>query len=131
MKSGAPDASIEVEVSTLARPEDSTLLEEIAALVAEPAPSEPARLIARIEHTLTAGYARALALEAERLRLERRIAVVASELEEGDAAEQQDELKRLALRASGTDGDLGRLRTLLRSLRDRARELRKQAATAA
>jgi hypothetical protein len=131
MKSGAADASIEAEVSTVARPEDTTLIEEIATLVAEPAPSDPARLIARIEHTLTAGYARALALEAERLRLERRIAAVALELEQGDAAEQQDELKRLALRVSDADGDLRRLRTLLGSLRDRARELRKQSATAA
>jgi hypothetical protein len=118
-------------VSTLARPEDTTLLEEIAALVAEPASPEPERLIARIEHTLTAGYARALALEAERLRLERRISVLASELDEGDAVGQQDELKRLALRASDADGDLGRLRTLLRSLRDRARELRTPTAPAA
>jgi hypothetical protein len=117
-------------VRTLARPEDTTLLEEIAALVAEPAPSEPARLIARIEHTLTAGYARALALEAERLRLERRISTLASGLAEGEAAEQHDELKQLARRASDADGDLGRLRTLLRSLRDRARELRAPAAPA-
>src|SRR5688500_13301485 len=128
MKSGAPDASIDLGVSALARHEDTTLLEEIAALVVEPASSEPARLIARIEHTLTAGYARALALEAERLRLERRISLLAAELEDGDAAEQQEELKRLALRASDADGDLGHLRTLLRSLRDRARDLRTHAA---
>jgi hypothetical protein len=117
-------------VRTLVRPEDTTLLDEIAALVAEPAPSQPARLIARIEHTLTAGYARALALEAERLRLERRFSAVAAELARGEPAEQQDELQELARRASDADGDLRLLRALLRELRDRARELRTPAAPA-
>lgn len=112
------------------RPEDTTLLDEIAALVAEPAPSQPARLIARIEHTLTAGYARALALEAERLRLERRFSTLAADLARGEPAEKQDELKQLARRTSDADGDLRLLRTLLRELRDRARELRAPATPA-
>ena len=111
-------------VRTLARPEDAGLLEEIAALVAEPASEEPGRLIARMEHTLTAGYARALALEAERLRLERRIASVAADLSHGDATDRSGELADLSRRASEADGDLGYLRGLLGSLRERARELR-------
>lgn len=111
-------------VRTLARPEDAGLLEEIAALVAEPAPAERDGLIARMEHTLTAGYARALALEAERLRLEKRITSVAGELSRGDATDRSGELADLARRASEADGDLSRLRGLLDTLRLRARDLR-------
>lgn len=113
----------------MTRPDDASLLEEIAALVAEPVSDEPTRLIARIEHTLTAGYARALALEAERLRIERRIGAVASELAEGETRDRVDELADLARRASAADGDLGRLRRVLASLRERARELRASAAS--
>ena len=115
-------------VRTLARQDDVGLLEEIAALVAEPAPVERGGLIARIEHTLTAGYARALALEAERLRLERRISSVAAELSSDDVTDRRDELADLSRRASEADGDLGRLRGLLSRLRERARELRVPAA---
>jgi ABC-type phosphate transport system auxiliary subunit len=115
-------------VSTLARPEDAALLEEIAALVAEPASTEHAGQLARMEDTLTAGYARALALEAERLRLERRINSVAAELSEGDHADRNDELAELSRRASEADGALSSLRSLLDTLRVRARELRTTAA---
>jgi ABC-type phosphate transport system auxiliary subunit len=115
-------------VSTLARPEDASLLEEIAALVAEPAPTEEAGLLARMEDTLTAGYARALALEAERLRLERRINSVAAELSDGDESDRNDELAELSRRASEADGALSSLRSLLDTLRLRARELRTTAA---
>ena len=113
-------------VTTLARPEDAGLLEEIAALVAEPAPNEHAGLLARMEDTLTAGYARALALEAERLRLERRINSVAAELSEG--GDRNDELAELSRRVSEADGALSSLRKLLDTLRLRARELRATAA---
>lgn len=124
----AAGGSIIGAVRTLALPDDVGLLEEIAALVAEPVPDEPGSLIARMEHTLTAGYARALALEAERLRLERRISSVAAELSRGDRSDRSGELGDLSRRASETDGDLGYLRGLLGSLRERARELRALAA---
>ena len=113
-------------MTTLARPEDAGLLEEIAALVAEPAPTEHAGLLARMEDTLTVGYARALALEAERLRLERRINSVAAELSAG--GNRNDELAELSRRASEADGALSSLRKLLDTLRLRARELRATAA---
>ena len=57
-----------------------------------------------MEDTLTAGYARALALEAERLRLERRINSVAAELSDG--GDRNDELAELSRRASEADGAL-------------------------
>lgn len=102
----------------------SILLEDISSLLA----AQPgAARLAAIEDTLTAGYARAMALEAERWRLERRMGEVARELDE-DVETRADELARLATRVRKADGDLSHLRTLLGSLHDRARELR--AATA-
>jgi hypothetical protein len=53
---------------------DDPMLEQIEELLTAEAPP-----LARIEETLTEGYARALALEAERWRLERRIAQVAAD----------------------------------------------------
>jgi chromosome segregation ATPase len=75
--------------------------------------------LARIEHTLTDGYASALALEGERWRIERRIGEVAR-----DAAAHADELAKLAQRLSATDGELGRLRRRLAILREHAAAVR-------
>jgi hypothetical protein len=98
----------------------TTLFEKIDALLAEPGRDEPA--LAQIEHTLTDGYARALALEAERWRLERRIGEIAAKLADGDRERRTDELAKLAERISRTDGDLtvlrGRLTTLKRAAHD-------------
>src|SRR5919197_2036268 len=65
--------------------------EEIRTLLDAPQVGEEAPSIDAVEHTLTAGYARALALEAERWRLERRIAEVASKLA-GATDKQHSEL---------------------------------------
>lgn len=102
----------------------SPLLDEISSLLALP-PGHPG--LAAIDDTLTAGYAQAMALEAERWRLERRIGEVAGEVAAGAGV---DELVHLARRMSAADGEISRLRTLLRSLRDRARELRLMAEAA-
>ena len=75
-----------------------------------------------IEHTLTAGYASALALEAERWRLERKIAEIAARL--SDSSDLHSELATLGQRLSAADGDLTNLRGLLSSLRSRADEVR-------
>jgi hypothetical protein len=66
-----------------------------------------------LEDTLTTGYARALELERERGRLERRLGEVAAE---GDGEQAQ----KLAQRVTYTDEHLSGLRTLLAALRDRA-----------
>jgi len=100
--------------------------EEIRTLLEAPPGGEDAPSIEAVEHTLTAGYARALALEAERWRLERRIAEVASKLAEA-AEPQHSELANLGQRLSTADGDLARLRELLASLRIRADEIRSAA----
>jgi hypothetical protein len=85
-----------------------TLTAEINALMAEPAAP-----LERLEDALTTGYARALALEAERGRLERRLGEVA-------AAGDGDGARELAARVSSTDEHLTRLRALLGALRERA-----------
>jgi len=98
--------------------------EEIQTLLESAPAGEDAPSLDDIEHTLTAGYARALALEAERWRLERRIAEVASELGSQPGESRHSELTDLGQRLSAADGDLSRLRELLSSLRSRADEVR-------
>src|SRR3954468_4800411 len=91
------------------------LLEQIDELLAEPA-EQPGSL-ARLERTLTDGYAYALALESERWRLEQRMAELTGELGEGDQESKTKELALLADRLStnadllsGLRGELTRLR---------------------
>jgi hypothetical protein len=95
------------------------MLQQIEELLDAEAPP-----LARLEETLTEGYAQALALEAERWRLERRIGEVARE--GGDDA--GDEIRSLGSRLSKTDGSLAELRTLLGALHERARTVRHAAA---
>ena len=96
------------------------LTHRIHVLLEEPLEGERSLLLERLEDTLTAGYARALALEAERMRLERRVGELAAVLDEASTGE----LTALARRLSSTDVDLSELRQLLGALRDRAREFR-------
>lgn len=98
--------------------------DEIRSLLEAPPEGEDAPTIDAIEHTLTAGYARALALEAERWRLERRIAEVAAKLGGQSRDAEHSELTQLGQRLSAADGDLNGLRALLSSLRTRADEVR-------
>ena len=100
------------------------ILDEIRTLLDSAPDGENAPTLDAIEHTLTAGYARALALEAERWRLERRIAEVASKLADDSSELSHAELVQLGERLSAADGDLSRLRGLLSSLRTRADEVR-------
>jgi hypothetical protein len=89
--------------------------QQIEELLRDDAPT-----LARMEDTLTEGYARALALEAERWRLERRIGEVARE----GRTDIADELKSLGTRLTHADGELTKLRSLLGSLHERARAAR-------
>jgi hypothetical protein len=75
------------------------LQDEIAQLLTLPENGAGAPTLATVERRLTDGYAEALALEAERLRIERRLGEV--------------------------DGELAQLRPLLGRLQDRARALRR------
>ena len=109
--------------------EITDLFEKIDGLLSEPVAGDHEPALARIEHTLTEGYARALALEAERWRLERRIGEVAAMLVQGDRERKTDELAALAERISSADGDLSRLRGRLSTLRRRAHEVRTELAS--
>lgn len=100
--------------------------EQIVELLGLPERGVEAPSLDRIEDTLTEGYAHALALDAERLRLERRIGEVARDAD-GRNGSLADELTALTGRLESVDGELVRLRTLLDPLRDRARALRSAA----
>ena len=98
----------------------TSLIQDIHTLLA----LEPARTpIERVEDTLTAGYAHALALEAQQLRLERRLWRLAR-----GPGDEPDVLAHEAVELSDLLGDVERelssFRALLVTLRDRARELR-------
>lgn len=100
------------------------MLEQIEQLLTAPASGAEAPTLARMEDTLTEGYAQALALEAERWRLERRLGEVARTVEGPDVSSVADELRALAKGITHAEGELTQLRTKLGSLRDRARTMR-------
>jgi septal ring factor EnvC (AmiA/AmiB activator) len=88
------------------------LLERIQTLI-----DTEARDLEQIERTLTDGYAEALSLEAERWRIERRIAEVTHGIQRGDVAKKARELASLSKRLHGNESALTRLRGLLAELR--------------
>jgi hypothetical protein len=81
---------------------------------------DSAPTLARVEDALTEGYAQALALEAERLRIERRL----GEMARTAAPDHADELRSLGARLRSADGEIATLRSLLGTLNDRARAIR-------
>jgi hypothetical protein len=95
---------------------DDTMLQQIEDLLSAEAPP-----LTRLEETLTEGYAQALALEAERWRLERRIGEVARE----GRSDIGDEIRLLGSRLTNADGELAKLRSLLGTLHERARTIRR------
>ena len=92
-----------------------TMTQQIEELLSADAPT-----VARLEEMLTEGYAQALALEAERWRLERRLGEMARE----GGADVGEELQSLGKRLTSADSELAELRTLLSSLHARARSAR-------
>ena len=100
------------------------LLEQIDELLtASSSPDEPATL-ARLERTLTDGYAHALSLEAEQLRLERRMTELAGELHDGNQEQKAEELVQVSRRMSDARTELETLRATLIQLRLRVRTAR-------
>jgi hypothetical protein len=71
------------------------------------------------EDTLMDGYAHALALEAERNRLEHRFAVLAQAAAEDREGQRLQELRSLRQRISSVDDELVRLRDVLTAVRRR------------
>ena len=102
---------------------------QITALL-EAAADEHGPSVERLEDTLTAGYAVALTLEAERLRIERRIAEVAAKLGDKESALGRNELSGLSERLEKADNELVRLRTALVTLKNQARAARRAEAAA-
>lgn len=98
--------------------------EQIAELLGLPHAGAGAPSLARIEDTLTEGYAQALALEAERLRLERSLEEAARGARDGDAAEVAQRIAAVSERLTSANGELIGLRAQLATLHDRARSLR-------
>jgi hypothetical protein len=97
---------------------------DIRLLLAAPAVGEGAPSLAAIEHTLTAGYARAMALEAEQRRLRRKLTDLAVSAAAEDARPTQRDLREDAARLRASERELLRLRQLLRELRGRAAQAR-------
>lgn len=102
--------------------------DQIRTMLEAPPSGAKAPTLDEIEDTLTAGYANALALDAERLRIERKIAQIAASLDAKSEAARAAELATLSQRLTAADGDLAQLRALLSSLRTRANEVRTTAA---
>jgi hypothetical protein len=92
------------------------VLTEIRSLLDAPASAEqPPRAV--VEDTLTNGYAYALALEGERLRIERRLRALLHEEPGPSARVRWEEIGELTRRLADADRELAGLRALLSSLR--------------
>jgi hypothetical protein len=105
------------------------MLQQIEELLTAPTSGASAPTLAHMEDTLTEGYAQALALEAERWRIERRLGEVVRTVTgpDPDVSSLSEELSQLAKRLTSTDGELTSLRRLLGSLHERARSVRRAA----
>ena len=97
------------------------LIDRIEALVEQPADGARTQLLEAMEHTLTDGYAVALAIEGERLRTERAIAEGLSEAEQESGAAH---LVALSEQLAEQERDLKHLRELLAGLRERRETVR-------
>jgi len=92
--------------------EHEAVMEEITAVL-----GSSLRDRARMERTLTDGYAYALSLEAERTRVQKELRALAAASDRGDLAENTREISELARRIELHDVELRRLRELLVRLR--------------
>jgi hypothetical protein len=99
------------------------VIDDIRTLLTAPSPAAAKPFLERVDVTLTDGYAHALQLEAERWRIERRIAEVVAGLPAGTDTEHEPELVALAERLTTANESIVALRALLTSLRERRSEL--------
>ncbi len=113
-------APIQIIIGMAANAPDRTaVLEDIRMLTATPAP-----LLEQVERTLADGYACALAIESERIRLRRQLEETAVTLGEGSGSHQVSQVAGLAQGVARTDSELTELRAALAGLADMARRLR-------
>ena len=102
-------------------PQDlAPLLDRIRMLADQQPSASPDRLLEQMEHTLTDGYALALSLESDALRLEKEIDAVVRAGGEGDGAR----LNRLAEERAAKEREARSLRAHLTSLRVRREAVR-------
>ncbi len=99
-------------------PDHRAVLEDIRTLTVTEAP-----LLDQVERTLADGYTCALGIEAERLRLQRRLEQRALELAEGSAG-HVDEVASIAQGVARTGEELAELRRALADLAAVAQRLR-------
>jgi hypothetical protein len=97
----------------------TTLISRIESLLRAPSTDDSARAREDMETTLTEGYARALALETEHLRIRRRIAAITAALAEGKGESQTSKLVELVRRLAASEEELAGLRETLAALRNR------------
>jgi tRNA C32,U32 (ribose-2'-O)-methylase TrmJ len=95
-----------------------SVIERIRDLLALPSQGRGAPSREQIESVLTEGYAEALALDGQRLRLERKIDQVTAHLARGGQTSAED-LQKVMARIEATEEDLAKLRKLLAALRSR------------
>jgi hypothetical protein len=98
-----------------AMPTKDPLLAQIAALLAE---AEGRDDPSQLERTLTDGYARALALEAERWRLQQQIAKMTAAVARGERASRRELAVAVRL-LKRQEGEIGSLRMELTRLQQR------------
>ncbi|SRR5712691_3635948 len=100
-------------------PSYAAVLEDIRALTATPAP-----LLDQVERTLADGYACALAIESEQLRLRVRLEECAVTLGDSPGSERIGEIAGLGRGLARTESELVELRGALVELTAKARRLR-------
>jgi hypothetical protein len=91
--------------------ETRMIIERVTALLDAPTPDA--------EATLMDGYARALELEGERARLERRVAELTTALSHGRDSDRLPELRSLRERIASADAEVSHLRAALSIVRRR------------
>jgi hypothetical protein len=103
------------------------VIDDIRSLLAIPNSAEPMSFLELVDETLTEGYAHVLQLEAERWRIERRIAELVAALPSETSELGAAELAELSQRRTSANESIAALRALLDSLRERRSELRNAA----
>ncbi len=115
-----PDTGVAASI----RPWPSMIENHIRTLLDAPAGGADAPTLSDLEEMLTTGYARAMAIEGEQWRLQRRIVDVAVRIADDYNELQTVELRKLARQLRSVDAELISIRALIRSLRARADEAR-------
>jgi hypothetical protein len=100
-------------------PDRATVLDDIRTVTETPTP-----LLEQVERTLADGYACALAIEAERLRLRVRLEERAAALGRNPGSERVVEIAGLGEGLARTESELAELRAALVGLAAKARRMR-------